>query len=117
VVERNNEVKAVYGARRPVLVPQGYRSRAGQPLQFVSYTNDDLDARAYASSGAPIMRSFDMTACILHHDKELSAIDASVLDSPQVVARVVLSEMCLTILSGRGRRDYQRLDDRLQKSG
>ena len=91
----NNEVKAFTVLDGLVLVPfsgyteQGWYNR----LQFVTYTEDDLDARGYCEQHGNIVRSFEYDSlyyCIT--DRELAAINAAVLDNPQVVDRVVISE-------------------------
>ena len=91
----NNEVKAFNVMDGLVLVPfsgyteQGWYNR----LQFVTYTHNGLDARGYCEQRGNIVRSFEYGSlyyCLT--DRELAAIDAAVLDNPQVVDRVVISE-------------------------
>ncbi|MCX5772988.1 MAG: beta-propeller domain-containing protein [Candidatus Hydrogenedentes bacterium] len=91
----DNEVKAFTVLDGLVLVPfsgyteQGWYNR----LQFVTYTEDDLDARGYCEQRGNILRSFEYDSlyyCLT--DKELATIDASDLGNPQVVNHLVLSE-------------------------
>jgi hypothetical protein len=91
----NEEVKAFNVMDGLILVPfSGWSEQGGyNRLQFVTYTDDDLDARGYSEQRGNIVRSFDyedLYYCIT--DKELATIDAADLDNPQVVARLVISE-------------------------
>ncbi|HUW60223.1 MAG TPA: beta-propeller domain-containing protein [Candidatus Bathyarchaeia archaeon] len=91
----NNEVKAFNVMDGLILVPFSGSGNIGwySRLQFVTYTDTDLEARGYCPQAGNIMRSFEynnLYYCIT--DTWLTAIDATDLDDPQIVGLVVLSE-------------------------